>query len=213
MENIKLVIFDLDGTLIDAYQAIVKSFNHTMQRLGLSQRKALVIRRAVGWGDKNLLRPFVDRKRLSYALSIYRRQHRKTILRYARLFSGAKDILVFLKSKGYKLAVASNRPTKFSWLLIRGLKLERYFAYVLCADRLKRIKPHPQILNKIMKRLKVSPKQTSYVGDMVIDAQAGQRAKIKTIIITTGSSSKQEIRRQRPYRIINKISDLTRLFA
>lgn len=213
MKNIKLLIFDLDGTLVDAYQAIIKSFNYTMQRLNLQIQSPLIIRRAVGWGDENLLRPFVDKKRLSSALSIYRRHHRKTIVKNSRLFKKARQTLNYLQNKGYKLAVASNRPTRFSWLLIKGLKLDGYFDYVLCADRLRYIKPHPQILNKIIKRFKVLPREAVYVGDMAIDVQAGRRAKVKTIIVTTGSSNKQEIRRERPYRIIDKISDLLRLFA
>ena len=59
MGDIKLIIFDLDGTLLDAYRAIVRSFNYTMGRLGYPAQDALVIRRAVGWGDARLLKPFI----------------------------------------------------------------------------------------------------------------------------------------------------------
>ncbi|MDD4953853.1 MAG: HAD hydrolase-like protein, partial [Candidatus Omnitrophica bacterium] len=51
MENIKLIIFDLDGTLVDAYLAISKSFNYATRKFGYPARGPLVIRRAVGWGD------------------------------------------------------------------------------------------------------------------------------------------------------------------
>ena len=208
MRDIKLVIFDLDGTLINAYPAIIDSFNYTMQRLKLAKQRPLTIRQAVGWGDKNLLRPFVKKSRLSTAVSIYRRHHRLTILKKSRLYKKAKEVLIRLKHKGYKLAVASNRPTKFSRMLIKGLKLDKYFDYVLCADRLNHIKPHPEILNRIIEKFQISAPKSLYVGDMVIDAQAGRRANIKTVIVTTGSSSKREIKKERPYRIINKISQI-----
>lgn len=107
--------------------------------------------------------------------------------------------------------MASNRPSKFSWILIRHLRLERYFDYVLCADRLKHIKPHPEILNKIRQRFSLKANETIYVGDMAIDAQAGKRARIKTIMVTTGSSTRREIERQKPYRIIKKITHLLRI--
>jgi phosphoglycolate phosphatase len=113
-----------------------------------------------------------------------------------------------LKAGGYKLAVASNRPTEFSWILIRHLGLESFFDYVLCADKLEHIKPHPQILNSIMRRFHAGPEETLYVGDMVIDAQAGRRAGIKTVMLTTGSSTRQEIKKERPYRIIGDIREL-----
>lgn len=213
MKEIKLIIFDLDGTLIDAYSAITKSFNYTMRRFHYPIEGSCVIRRAVGWGDKNLLRPFIKPKDLKKALTVYRRHHSKSLLQYARLFPFVKTILADLKKRGYKLAVASNRPTMFSLILMKHLNLQRYFDYVLCADKLKHIKPHPDILNTIMKKLSFLPAETLYVGDMVIDAQAGRRAKVKTVIVTTGSSSQQEIRREKPYRIIPKLKDVLMVLA
>jgi len=62
MRRIKLIIFDLDGTLVDAYPAIISSFNYTMQKLNYPVQDVLTIRRAVGWGDENLLRPFIKEK-------------------------------------------------------------------------------------------------------------------------------------------------------
>jgi HAD superfamily hydrolase (TIGR01549 family) len=208
MKNIRLVIFDLDGTLINAYRAIHKSLNFTMARLGYPCQVISVVRRAVGWGDKNLLRPFVDKKDLAVALGIYRKHHEKSLVKYSRAFSGVKKLLSFLKSKRYKLAVASNRPTKFSLILLDHLGLNKYFDYVLCADKLKKGKPDPQILRKIMKNFSLSRKQTLYVGDMAIDAQAGKRAAIKTVVVTTGSSRLSEIRKEKPYAVIRKVTDL-----
>jgi len=64
LHSIKLIIFDLDGTLVNAYPAIIKSFNYTMQKLGYPKQSNLNIRRAVGWGDDNLLKPFLNSKDL-----------------------------------------------------------------------------------------------------------------------------------------------------
>lgn len=211
MKDIQLIIFDLDGTLIDAYPAIIKSFNYAMQRLGYPIQKDLTIRQAVGWGDANLLKPFVEARDLKKTVALYRRHHKVALVNHSWLFPKVKNILSYLKNKGYKLAVASNRPTRFSWILIRHLKLKRYFDYVLCADKLKEGKPHPEILHKIMDRFKLKSTQTLYVGDMHIDARAGRRAKVKTIVVTTGSSHEREIRKERPYRIIRKIEELLKI--
>lgn len=211
MKVTKLIIFDLDGTLVDAYTAIIKSFNYAMQRLGYPLQSALTIRGAVGWGDENLLKPFLKPKDLEKAILLYRRHHKSSLLKHAHLFPKVDKVLTYLKDRGLRLAVASNRPTRFSWILIRHLRLEKYFDYVLCADRLKYIKPHPEILKKIMQRFSVKSKQTIYVGDMVIDAQAGRRAKVKTIIVTTGSSKRQDIEKERPYRIISRITGLLKI--
>ena len=110
----------------------------------------------------------------------------------------AKELLVYLNKKGYKLAIASNRPAKFSDILLRYLKIKIFFDYVLCKDQIKFGKPHPSILNKIMQKLKISPKQTLYVGDMAIDVRTGKRAKTKTFAVRTGSSSYSELKKERP---------------
>jgi HAD superfamily hydrolase (TIGR01509 family) len=212
-KKIKLIIFDLDGTLADAYLAITRSFNYVMRRFGYPPQDKMTIRRAVGWGDKNLLRPFIKNKDLRIMVSVYRRHHRTSLIRYSRLLPKAKAVLTHLKKRGYKLAVGSNRPTKFSWILIRRLGLGKYFDYVLCADRLKHGKPHPEILNKIMQRFSLGPKEVLYIGDMVIDVQAGRRAGVRTIMLTTGSSSRRELEKERSYRIISSIGDLLKVVS
>jgi phosphoglycolate phosphatase len=211
MKDLKLVIFDLDGTLLDAYAAIINSFNYTMHELGYSYQANQAIRKAVGWGDANLLKPFVKKKDLACALTIYRRHHSLALLKGSHLFPYARKLLAQLKKKGCKLAVASNRPTRFSRILIRHLKLENHLDYILCADRLRHAKPHPEILNNIMQKFSVRPREVIYVGDMAIDAQAGRRAKVKTIIVTTGSSSRKEIQKEKPYLIIKRLKDLLKI--
>ncbi|HNW39457.1 MAG TPA: HAD family hydrolase [Candidatus Omnitrophota bacterium] len=211
MENIKLIIFDLDGTLVDAYGAISESFNYVMCRLGLKPQSAKVVRSLVGWGDINLLKPYVPAQGLKQALNLYRAHHRHSLIKYTYLYPGARALLAGLKKKGYKLAVASNRPSKFSRILLRHLKIGIFFDYVLCADQSGHGKPHPEMLNKIVKRFAVKKSQALYVGDMAIDAQAGRRAKINTLIVTSGSSSRAEIEKEQPFKIfpaINRLADL-----
>lgn len=212
MKDIKLIVFDLDGTLVNAYEAITKSFNYTMRKLHYPLMDAYIIRRAVGWGDEGLLKKFVKKSDLIKALSIYRRHHKQSLVKWSILLPQAQRVLIYLRRKGYKLAVASNRPTSFSQVLIRYLGIKKYFDYVLCADKLRNIKPHPQILRKIMKKLRVVPKETVFVGDMVIDAITARRAKVRAIIVTTGSNSFSEVKREEPYRVIKKLSSLLKIF-
>ncbi|MFA6349313.1 MAG: HAD family hydrolase [Candidatus Omnitrophota bacterium] len=208
MEGIKLVIFDLDGTLVDAYKAIVKSVNFSLAALGYPTKRALDIKRSVGWGEAGLFEPQVAKRDLKKIINIYRRNHAKSLLKYSRALPGTMKVLKYLKKNKYKLAIASNRPTKYCRIILKHLDLERYFNVVLCADKLKHIKPHPQILFRIMKRFRCTPFQTVYVGDMVIDVQAGKRAGVRTIIVPTGSSSKKDIIKEKPWKIIRSQVDL-----
>ncbi len=207
----RIIIFDLDGTLINAYPAIIESFNYTMKRIGAPLQDANTICRAVGWGDKQLLRPFVKEEVFEEALKIYRHHHKKALIAKARLLPWARWTLEVLKRKGFLLAIATNRPTKFSNILLRHLELKKYFDMVLCGDRVKRAKPFPDILERILQRFRLKPHQAFYVGDMPIDVQAGKRARIKTIVIPSKSSSVRELKAKAPYKIIENLRELTKI--
>lgn len=208
---IKLIIFDLDGTLVDAYKAIERSLNFTLKKLSHGQTTLSLVRKAVGWGDENFIKTFVKDKDVKKALKIYRQHHKTALVKYARVIPKVKGILGFLKKKGYKLAIASNRPVKFTHILLRHLGLKKYFDLVVCAKDKSEIKPNPDILLKIIKRLKVATAEVLYVGDMTIDVYAGKNAGIKTIAVLGGSSSKPQLKKARPFKIIPKLSDLLNL--
>ena len=196
---------------MDAYEAIFRSFNYTMQRLGYPEQDERTIRRAVGWGDSNLLKPFVKPKDLTSALAIYRRHHATSLRKATRLFPGVKGLLAALKKNGFRLAVASNRPTRFSLIALSALGIRGSFDMVLCGDKVKRGKPHPDILKKIMARFRAGPKETVYAGDMAIDVRAANRAGVWPVAVTTGSSTLFELKNERPFAVIRRIRDLPKV--
>jgi phosphoglycolate phosphatase len=205
------VIFDLDGTLIDAYQAIEKSLNFTLRSLGYKKVSYDQARRAVGRGDKNFIAQFVKAADIAKGLVIYRKHHQGALQRYSTLKPHTRKVLSVLQQQGIKLAVASNRPTKFSRVLIRHLDLEKYFDLIICADKKHELKPEPYLLKKVLKQFKIKPREALYVGDMVYDIKAGKNAKVKPIAITGGSCSRKELAQHKPYKVITKLSDLIKI--
>lgn len=211
MKDVRLVVFDLDGTLIDAYRAIYRSFNFTMRAVGYPEQEETVICRAVGWGDRQLLQPFVKAGDLDKALDLYRRHHAQSLLKGIRLFPGVRRLLTSLKKRGYKLAVASNRPTRFSLIILKQLNIRSFFDFVLCGDKVEKGKPDPGMLRIIMGKLRNTPLETLYVGDMFIDIQAAKRAGVRSVAVTTGSSTRAELKRERPDKILREVSGLLKL--
>ena len=208
MAKIKLVIFDLDGTLADAYEAISKSVNFILQKLGRPKASYLKIRKAVGLGDRRLLAAFVPEKDLDSALSIYRRHHRISLKKYSRLLPYSKGVLEYLRGNKIKAAIASNRPTEFTNILLNSLGIKGCFDYVLCADKLTEGKPNPEIILKILRELKINPREALYVGDMVVDIETGHNAGVKAIAVLGGSSTLAEIKKARPFKIIKSLASL-----
>ncbi len=201
----KIVIFDLDGTLINAYSAVYRSLNFTVAKFGFKPITHQLIKRTVGWGDRHLLRSFIGDKNVDQALKVYRHHHAAALCQDTKLLPGALKILRYLKKNGFKTAVASNRPTRFSLIVLRYLKIRSFFDEVLCGDKVPRPKPSPDILKVILKRTGLVASEALYVGDMGIDVLTGQRARIKTIAVATGSSSIAELAALKPLAVVRNV--------
>jgi phosphoglycolate phosphatase len=207
---IKLIIFDLDGTLVNAYPAVSQSVNYTLNALGFAPRTHAEIKRSVGGGDRKLMVHFVGEELADRAIAIYRPHHTRALAvkGAVKLLPGALGTLKYLKGKGYKIAIASNRPTKFTRIILKVLGILAFFDIVLCADRADRPKPYPDMLLAIVKRLRFEKNEVLYVGDMTIDINCGHRAGIPVVAVSTGSSSKKELKDLKPWGFIDKMVKL-----
>lgn len=211
MNNLKLVIFDLDGTLVDAYRGVASSLNYVLAQLDRTPIDDELIKRAVGWGDRHLIATFVDEEDVDKALSIFRQHHARALKEGTIFLPGAKQLLKKLKAKKYALAIASNRPTRFTHIILKHLGMQQIFDYVLCGDKVKYPKPAPDILEQILKKFSVVPAQVLYVGDMTIDVETGNKAGIRTVAVVTGSSTKEEISSLKPFKIIDCVSQIAQI--
>ena len=153
---------------------------------------------------------FVGEELADKAMTIYRPHHARALqLKGAvKMLPGALGILKFLKGSEYKIAIASNRPTKYTRIILKVLGIAPFFDVVLCADKADKPKPYPDILWTIINRLKVDRKDVLYVGDMTIDVNCARRAEVRMVAVATGSSSKKELKELKPWRIIGKMNQL-----
>jgi len=211
--KIRLIVFDLDGTLVDAYKAVSRSLNLALKKVGLPPLSDDIIQRRVGWGEKVLVKSFVPANLLEKTLSIYRHDHKQTLKKGTRFLPGAKRLITHLRKKGYILAIASNRPTLFTKIILKVLKVDQDFSYVLCADKVKRPKPAADVLLGILKKSRFRADEALYVGDMVIDVQTGRKAKIKTVAVTTGSSTRKELKDSKPHAIVASIFEVSEILS
>ncbi len=195
MEKKKVAIFDMDGTLIDGYTAIWKTINFVRNFLGYPSVSYEEVRKSVGGGDRSLISAFFNENEHEIALRIYRENNSRFLSGNIKLMEGTEELLNLLKEKGLKIAVATNR-VKFSiMMVIEYLKIWKFFDYIVTADNVKNPKPAPEILLKILGYFKILPENAFYVGDMNIDWETGIKAGIDTFIVTTGSSSFEEIKK------------------
>ncbi|MDD3295747.1 MAG: HAD family hydrolase [Candidatus Omnitrophica bacterium] len=208
-----LFIFDVDGTLVNAYPAIEASLNFTRLQLGYSRVSLMKVKRSVGRGDENFIKAFFSAKDNLQALRIYRRHHKKVLLDLCSLRPGAREVLEALKRKGKIICVASNRPLRFTEILLKKLKIKKYFNAVYCADKIKSLKPAPKILLVILKHFKKTRRQTVYIGDMDIDLETARRARVEAVFIKGGSSTLGQVSGYRNKKVISKLEEILKLYA
>ena len=211
-QNPKLVIFDLDGTLVDAYRAITESINFMMKKMGHPAQSHRTVKRSVGWGVDSLVRCFVPENKAAEALAIFRAHHDKRLRQNIRLLPGTKTVLPFLKKQGCILAIASNRPSVFCHIILKELEIYHYFDLIVCGDQVKRAKPYPDMVKLILKKTSVRPCAAVYVGDMSVDVLCARRAGVRSVAIPTGSCTRQEIREARPDYVIERLTEVKSFF-
>jgi len=202
---IKLIIFDLDGTLVNAYDAVALALNKVLQDLNIPQVDDLTIQRSVGWGEGHLLGCFVPDARLDEAVALYRNYHKELLPDNVRFLPSAKELVEGLKKKQFTLAVATNRPIWSTTIILETLNIKDEFALILSGENVEKQKPEPDVILEVVNRLSYKKEEALYVGDMTVDAKAGRAAGIKTVIVTTGSSTEEEIAQENPSKIVSDV--------
>ncbi len=213
---IKLVIYDLDGTLIDSSKDISDSVNWALKQLGLGKLSENVIRSYVGSGVRNLLRGALaelgkpeNEQFLNKAVSLYKIRYADHLLDSTKLYPGVPNVLEYFSNK--KQAVITNKPKLFSEQILKGFGIDRYFFEIIGGDDYFPKKPSPDSVLELIRKSQIKPDETILIGDSEIDIQTAKNAKIKMIAVTYGFSSRKELASQQPDFLIGQLDEMMNL--
>jgi len=188
LRALRAVVFDLDGTLIDSFDAIADSVNHARQEVDLAPLPRAEIRRRVGRGLEVLVRDLVGPANIEISVARFREHYGGICLAATRALPGARELLSALWERGLRVGVASNKPARFSVPIIERLGLGPFVEDVQGPDTAGAAKPDPAMLERSLERLDVRREQALYVGDMALDAESARRAELAVVLVASGSA-------------------------
>ena len=205
----KVVIFDMDGTLIDSKKDITISINYIRDlHYNLAPLSEEFVVKAINMEVRNL-------PKLFYETEVYEDKDRKVFeLHYAKqcvqnpyLYDGVKEMLDTLVKNGVKISVATNAPTQFALRMLKSLHVEHLFDMIIGADKVSASKPNPEMLNKILDFYNFDRVKDKawMVGDNSKDIQSAKNADINAMFATWGFSphSEYEITVKHPKEVLD----------
>ena len=209
MKNVDLIVFDLDGTLVDSRQDIANAVNFTLKELGLRQKSLTEVTSYIGNGVKELIKKSLGEKKVALfdkALSLFENYYSKHSSDNSVLYPGVKEVLEFFKNK--RKIIITNRNYEFAVLTLKLKGIYGYFEHIIGGDDVGCMKPSSCHLDKSMYSLKVAKEKTIMVGDMDIDILAGRNAGVVTCGVTYGLGKKEDILKARPDYVIDNVLKL-----
>ena len=186
-----LIVFDLDGTLIDSAADLAAAANRMLAGFGCEPLPVPEVRRMIGDGVAMLVARALAARRCEHAdpaeaAQIFMRHYESDATSLTTTFPGADDALQALQATGIPLAVCTNKPARITADILSSLGLARYFARVIGGDSLPFRKPDPRVLLTLLEAFSARPEGSLLVGDSEVDAATARSAGVPFVLMKHG---------------------------
>jgi len=183
----KLIIFDMDGTLVNSSLTIANAINYVRRNLGFEPMEQAYILKHVNDHTINPAQFFYHAKRFDpdherWFSEYYTKNHKNELV----LYNGIRELLDVLKEEGHALGVATNAYRGSTIESLTHLGVYDHFDAIACYDDVAQGKPHPDMLYKILDEMKIDKNNTHFVGDGPRDEMASQKAGIPYTMVDWG---------------------------
>lgn len=208
----RAVLFDLDGTLVDSYAALADAVNYARRAHEVEELTESRIRNLVGDGLEMLLQRAFDVIDVPDTVrTAFESRYEEICCEQSRVLDEVEPTLATLSRLGVVMAVCTNKPTFFSKKILEFLQLSRYFRAIVGPDVAGARKPDARHVLRTLQATDCRPGEALFVGDMPIDVEAARNSGLDVAVVSTGSSSYEQLRDSRPDHFLERFSDLLRL--
>lgn len=205
---LKALLFDIDGTLVDTFDAILTSMNIAMEEVGAEPLRREELRPLIGRtvaSQLAILRGMSGRV-VDTVHEAYYRHFADLVRTGARLYPGVREALEVLR--GYTMGTITTRRSSVAQLMLQVCQIDKFFTTIVGGDEVTRPKPHPDLVQRSCDSLGVSPREAVAVGDSPVDILAAMAAGARTVAVLYGYGDRGEIEGARPEETIDDIRDL-----
>ncbi|ESP91502.1 MULTISPECIES: phosphoglycolate phosphatase [Pseudoalteromonas] len=216
--NKDVLLFDLDGTLIDSVPDLALSINQMLNALNMTPYPTETIRSWVGNGAAVLTKralsgsidiaPDLDTTYVEKALSKFLSFYDQNVCVETTLYPNVKSTLESLHSSGYRLVIVTNKPEQFVRPILKHLGLNDFFEMVVGGDSLPKRKPDPMQLTYVCETLGVSPSSCLMIGDSKNDIFAATAAGMQSIGLTYGYNHGEDINSHGASLVLDNFADI-----
>lgn len=216
--NKTVLLFDLDGTLIDSAPDLACAGNLMLAELNRPTYSEQCFRDWIGNGAKVMVQralsgsskisSALDTEALESALSLFLKLYKANVCVKTQLYPGVDATVRTLKEQGYKLVIVTNKPNEFIAPIIAGLGLDGLFDLILGGDSLPKRKPDPLPLLHVCQQLPVDVSQCLMIGDSKNDILAAKAAKMDSIGLTYGYNYGEDIGLHHPELVVTHFADI-----
>lgn len=217
----ELVLFDLDGTLVDSSPDIAYAADTMLARLGLPPQGETRIRNWIGDGLERTIKRVLtgdlqaepEVQLFNRALPMFLEIYEKHACVHSRCYEGVTESLAYLRSNDYRTGCVTNKASRFTHILLHTLGIHDGFDIVISGDTLARKKPDPMQLLHAAEQFSISPGRALMVGDSINDVQAARAAGFQVLCVTYGYNLGGDIRAAGPDAVVDTLGDLPGLLA
>lgn len=186
----QLLIFDLDGTLIDSQLDLAHAVNAARAYMGMGPLPHETVFSYVGYGAPVLVRralgPEASEEDVARALAYFLEYYREHMLDHTTLYPGVRETLDTFHEHGIPMAVLTNKPVRFSQAIIDGLGLSGHFFRVYGGNSFEQKKPDPTGVERLLEESGASRAAALMVGDSAVDVRTARNAGIRAAGVTYG---------------------------
>ncbi len=208
----RAVLFDLDGTLVDSYNALTEAVNHARRTHGLHELSSVRIRELVGEGVECLLQRAFERTEVSRSIvQAFESRYDDICCAESRVLADVDVTLEQLDKLGVAMAVCTNKPTVFSKKILDFLGLSHYFRAIVGPDIAGARKPEARHLAFTLESVLCAREEALFVGDMPLDVRAARNSGIDVAVVATGSSTREQLTDSGPDHFLERFSDLIKI--